>query len=196
MSLSDPTGDSAIFEYASGNLVVHHGKQYQVMTNSPIYSKQLALNDYWKTIGGNVFLPGTSRAADRFARTAFYLSAVPTKIANQFIKSVREQSFSHQAVAEVMSIMRAVSVPLGISTPNQPNIASTLWRTVSDQKNLIYYFDSSTKPNTFWVDLNKINFKSGEPIRQLNLQNGNIYVGEISQEFKPAKPFEFLSANK
>ena len=37
--------------------------------------------------------------------------------------------------------MRAVSVPLGITTPNEPNISSTLWRTVSDQKNLVYYFE-------------------------------------------------------
>jgi penicillin V acylase-like amidase (Ntn superfamily) len=46
-----------------------------------------------------------------------------------------------------------VSVPLGISTPDQPNISSTIWRTVSDQKNLIYYFDSATRPNTFWVSI-------------------------------------------
>jgi penicillin V acylase-like amidase (Ntn superfamily) len=195
LSLSDPTGDSAIFEYVAGKLVVHHDKKYQVMTNSPTFSKQLALNDYWQTIGGNVFLPGTSRAADRFARASFYLSAVPTKIAHQFIKSVPDSSFSHQAVAEVLSIMRAVSVPLGISTPNEPNIASTLWRTVSDQKNLIYYFDSSTRPNTFWVDLHKIDFKTGSSVRRLDLQNGKIYAGETSHAFKTAKAFEFLSAS-
>jgi hypothetical protein len=39
------------------------------MTNSPTFDKQLALNQYWKDIGGRVFLPGTNRAADRFART-------------------------------------------------------------------------------------------------------------------------------
>jgi choloylglycine hydrolase len=35
LSISDPTGDSAIFEYLGGELIIHHGKQYQVMTNSP-----------------------------------------------------------------------------------------------------------------------------------------------------------------
>lgn len=46
MSISDATGDSAIFEYVNGALVIHHGREYQVMTNSPTYDKQLALNEY------------------------------------------------------------------------------------------------------------------------------------------------------
>ena len=39
---------SAIFEYVHGKLVIHHGKEYQVMTNSPIYDQQIAINEYWK----------------------------------------------------------------------------------------------------------------------------------------------------
>ena len=34
---------------------------------------QLALNTYWQSIGGTVLLPGTNRAADRFARTSFLI---------------------------------------------------------------------------------------------------------------------------
>lgn len=47
---------------------MHHGMQYQVMTNSPSYDQQLALNAYWESLGGLTFLPGINRAADRFAR--------------------------------------------------------------------------------------------------------------------------------
>jgi choloylglycine hydrolase len=137
LSISDSTGDSAIFEYLGGKLVIHHGPQYTVMTNSPSYDQQLALNAYWKEIGGLSFLPGTNRAADRFARASFLLGAIPTKIDPNFIKGVPDHSFEYQAVASVMSVQRAVSVPLGITTPAQPNIASTIWRTVADQKNLV-----------------------------------------------------------
>lgn len=45
MAISDPTGDSAIFEYVKGTLAIHHGREYQVMTNSPTYDKQLAINE-------------------------------------------------------------------------------------------------------------------------------------------------------
>ena len=48
LSISDATGDNAIIEYINGKLVIHHSKDYNVMTNSPIYEKQLALNEYWK----------------------------------------------------------------------------------------------------------------------------------------------------
>ena len=63
-----PAATLAIFEYVDGKLVIHHGKQYNVMTNSPAFDQQLALNAYWKGIGGLTFLPGTNCAADRFAR--------------------------------------------------------------------------------------------------------------------------------
>ena len=68
LSISDATGDNAIFEYIDGKLNIHHNRSYQVMTNSPVFDQQLALDDYWKTIGGTTFLPGTNRAADRFVR--------------------------------------------------------------------------------------------------------------------------------
>jgi penicillin V acylase-like amidase (Ntn superfamily) len=54
LSLSDASGDSAVLEYVAGKLVIHHGHQYDVMTNSPTYDQQLALNDYWRQIGAPV----------------------------------------------------------------------------------------------------------------------------------------------
>ena len=80
LSLSDATGDSAILEYINGNLVIHHGRQYTVMTNSPNFDQQLALNSYWQSVGGMAFLPGTNRAADRFARASFLLKAIPRQV--------------------------------------------------------------------------------------------------------------------
>ena len=195
LSISDSSGDSAIFEYLHGKLTIHHGKQYTVMTNSPTYDKQLALNEYWKEIGGLAFLPGTDRAADRFARASFLLGAIPKQIAPHYIRGVPQQSYTYQAVAEVLSVQRAVSVPLGITTPAEPNIASTLWRTVSDQKNLVYYFNSATRPNTFWVSLTKLNLRPGAPVKKLTVQNGEVFSGEVSDQFKDAEPFKFLQAS-
>jgi choloylglycine hydrolase len=194
LSMSDATGDSAIFEYIDGKLTIHHGKQYTVMTNSPVYAEQLALNAYWKGIGGLTFLPGTNRAADRFARASFLLDAIPKKLDPNYIKGVPQQSYAYQAVAGVLSVMRAVSVPLGISTPDQPNISSTIWRTVADHKNLVYYFDSATRPNTFWVSLAKLNLKPGAPVKKLTIANGEVFSGEVADDFSNADPFKFLPA--
>lgn len=191
LSLSDATGDSGIFEYIEGKLTIHHGKEYQVMTNSPIFDQQLALNAYWKAIGGNVFLPGTISAADRFARASYFVGSVPTSIDKNYITAVPEQKMQYQAVASVMGIMRSVGVPLGIASPDKPNISSTIWRTVTDHQNLIYYFDSATTPNTFWVDLKDIDLSKGAPVKKLAVAGGKYYSGNAASQFMPAEAFAF-----
>lgn len=183
LSLSDATGDSAIIEYIDGKQVIHHGRQYQVMTNSPTFDHQLALNAYWKQIGGTVMLPGTNRAADRFARASFYVNAIP------------RYEDPDLALAAMFSVIRNASVPYGITTPDEPNISSTRWRTVVDHKRRLYFFESALTPNAFWVDLKKIDFseQTGQ-VRVLALgeHQKNVFAGEVSAQFKPSKPFRFL----
>lgn len=179
LAISDATGDNAVFEYIDGKLVIHHSPDYTVMTNSPIFEKQLAINEYWKEIGGTTMLPGTNRAADRFVRASFYLNAIP------------QTSDPKLAVASVFSVIRNASVPFGISSDAEPNISSTRWRTVSDQKHLTYYFETALTPNTFWVDIRKVNFAAGQPVRKLALAQHQTYAGDALAQFKPAKPFVF-----
>ncbi|MGO4405042.1 linear amide C-N hydrolase [Bosea sp. RAF48] len=182
LSLSDSSGDSAIIEYVGGKQVIHHDRAYQVMTNSPIFEKQLALAEYWKQIGGTVMLPGTNRASDRFVRAAFYANAIP------------KDPDPNRAVASVFSVIRNVSVPYGLTTPDQPNISSTRWRTVFDHARKLYFFESALTPNTFWVDLKKIDFSTAGGTRKLDLgkDQDHTYSGDATGSFVPAKPFAFL----
>jgi choloylglycine hydrolase len=180
LSLSDASGDNAIFEYIGGKLNIHHDRSYTVMTNSPTFEKQLALNTYWQGIGGTVMLPGTNRAADRFARAAFYLKAIP------------QTDDARIAVASVFSVIRNCSVPFGISSETEPNISSTRWRVVADQKNLVYYYEDVLTPNTFWVDLKKLDFGPKGKVRKLAMDQGQVYGGETSKLFTDAKPFKFM----
>lgn len=183
LSLSDASGDSAIVEYIKGKQVIHHGRQYQVMTNSPVYDEQLALSAYWKQIGGTTFLPGTNRAADRFARASFYVNAIP------------KDENPNRALASVFSVIRNVSVPYGIMTSDQPNISSTRWRIVVDHARKLYFFESALTPNTFWVDLKTIDFspETGK-VKKLDLgpDQDHTYAGDATAQFKEAPPFRFL----
>lgn len=179
LCISDTTGDNAIFEYIEGKLVIHHDRSYQVMTNSPIFSEQIALNKYWENIGGTTMLPGTNRAADRFVRASYYINAIP------------QVDDTRINVASVFSVIRNTSVPYGISTPNEPNISSTRWRTVSDQKNKVYYYESTLYPNVFWVDFKDLNFSENAPVLKLNLVGGKTYTGNTAKDFAPSKPFVF-----
>lgn len=185
LSISDASGDSAIIEYIGGKQVIHHGREYQVMTNSPIFSEQLALNKYWQSLGGTVMLPGTNRAADRFARASFYVQAIP------------KFSDSRMAIASMFSVIRNASVPYGIRTENEPNISSTLWRTVADQKNGLYFFESALTPNVFWVDVKALDLSAttGKVMTlALGKNQTNVFAGKVNDQFKEAKPFTFLEA--
>ncbi|TAG66922.1 MAG: linear amide C-N hydrolase [Oscillatoriales cyanobacterium] len=160
LSISDATGDSAIFEYVGGKLQIHHGKDYIVMTNSPTYDKQLAINEYWEKKDGMIVLPGTNNASDRFARCSFYLSAVP-------------------------SIIRNAAVPIGIADPEKPNLASTLWSTVSDHKNLVYYYANTRSASVCWIDLKELKLGEGSGVRKIDMLEE---VNTLEWSEKPKKP--------
>ena len=181
MAISDPSGDNAVLEYIDGRLVVYHGRRYRILTNSPTYDRQLAIDDYWRQIGGLVMLPGTNRSSDRFVRASFYIDAIA------------QTSDPAIAVPAVMSVMRNVSVPYGISTPGNPHIASTRWRAVADQKNKVYYFEPTLSMETFHIDLADIDFSADTSERVLMLDDGRTYTGNAAKEFRPVShPFEFL----
>lgn len=195
LSISDASGDSAILEYISGKLVIHHGKEYQVMTNSPTFDQQLALNAYWSQIGGATFLPGSISPADRFVRTSYFVGAIPRATDKNYITAVPEQKFQYQAVASLMGVVRSISVPLGITTPDNPDVSSTLWRTIADQKNMVYYFDSATTPNTFWIDFKDVDFSEGAPIKKLPVAGGKYYSGNTASQFVATPSFTFLAGS-
>ncbi|WP_096735488.1 linear amide C-N hydrolase [Acinetobacter guillouiae] len=184
LSISDASGDSAIIEYIDGKQVIHHNRKYQVMTNSPTFDQQLALNSYWQQIGGTVMLPGTNRASDRFARASFYINAIP------------KNASPEHSIASVFGVIRNVSVPFGLNTAEEPNISSTRWRTVVDHKRSLYFFESAVSPNVFWVDLKDINFKDGQTKKlTLGKDQAITYSGKSNAYFKASKPFQFLGIN-
>ena len=181
MSISDPTGESAIIEYIQGKPVIHQGAEYQVMTNSPTYDQQLVLNGYWKSRDGSKMLPGSHQSEDRFVRATYYLSKLP------------ETKNPRQAVAGVFSVMRNVSVPWGRPDEQHPNIAPTYWRTVMDQTNLRYYFESTLSPNIVWVDLKTIDFSPQSAIRRLLVEGNDEIIGYINLSFEESPNIDFLA---
>ncbi|MCX7713775.1 MAG: hypothetical protein N2035_08985 [Chthoniobacterales bacterium] len=89
----------------------------------------------------------------------------------------------------MLSIARAISVPLGMADPARLHIASTFWRTASLPRSLTYVFDSATFPSVFWVNLKKIPQAEGEKPRKLTLVGPKFYSGGVSAAFELVEPF-------
>ena len=179
LSLADSTGDSAIFEILDGKTVIHHGSQFTVVTNSPPYDDQLVLLRQYKGLGGDKPLPGSSEAEDRFVRAAFYLTKLPA-----------EPQTYEAAVAGVLSVMRNAATPLGANDPVRPNISMTLWTSIADCTNGIYFFASTTSPNVVWFKLSELNL-SGTTEAVFDSIDSLDVSGDVSSQLKADKPLRF-----
>lgn len=118
-----------------------------------------------------------------------------------YMKAIPQTADTTKALASAFGVIRNCSVPLGITTPGQPNISSTLWRTVTDQKNRIYFFESTQSPYLLWINLADLDFSPGAPTLKLTLneesaliEDGNYISGNVAAWLKPAAPFAFLPA--
>lgn len=180
ISVSDALGDNAIFEYVNKKLIIHHNPSYTVLANSPIYEEQLAINKYWK-FKKEGMLPGTSSSSDRFVRAAHYIDLIPKNVDQDI------------AIAGVVSLIRYLSVPYRVNTP-QTSFSSTQWRSVADQKNKVYYFESVLWPGMIWLRFEDINFSESEDIKKIDLALGKVYAGNVTNSGVKSEPFVFYNA--
>jgi penicillin V acylase-like amidase (Ntn superfamily) len=174
LAIEDAGGDSAIIEYLGGQPVIHHGRQYTLMTNDPTYDQQLELlkqHDFSKP-SSDTPLPGNVKPADRFQRAAYFAAMLPEP------KSERE------AVASMFAIGRNVSVPFGAPYKGF-GIYNTEYRTVMNLTNLRYYFELTTSPNVIWADLGRFNLANGAPVMVLNPDNIDL-SGNVTDKFQKA----------
>ncbi|MFD6857588.1 linear amide C-N hydrolase [Rhodococcus sp. NPDC060090] len=185
LALDDATGDSAVIEYLDGKAVVWHSRDHVVMTNSPTYDKQIELLKQIEGFGGDKPIPGTDLASDRFARAAHYVGRLPNP------------ENSVDAVAGMLSVIRNTAQPFRTPEPGKPYASQTIWQTVADLTNKRYVFESTTRPNIVWVDLDVLNFDEGAPAGRLDLLGDTALegglVGQVSNHFAESGPLQFLT---
>ncbi|MEW4455947.1 linear amide C-N hydrolase [Bremerella sp. JC817] len=181
LALEDASGDSAIIEYIDGKPVVHHGRQYQVMTNDPSYDQQLEMLsklDFSKP-SSDLPLPGNVNPRDRFQRASYYVKLLP------------KPKDSVEAVADVMAIARNVSVPFGAPYKNF-GVYNTEYRTVMDLTNQRYFFELTTSPNVLWFDVKALDFSPGAAVLQLDPYKNKLAIsGNATDAFEKLEKAPF-----
>jgi len=171
LALEDATGDSAIVEYIDGKAVVHHGREFQIMTNDPPYEEQLRLlkSFDFSNPSSDTPLPGNVKATDRFQRAAYFQSMLP------------EPKSESEAVASVLAIMRNVSVPFGAPYRGF-GIYNTEYRTIMDLTNTRYFFELSTQPSIIWTELSRFDLSEGAPAMTLDPTVDGV-TGDVTSAF-------------
>ena len=153
LQLSDATGDCAVLEVIDGQVVIT-----EQLTN---------LRGYVGFCGADP-LPGSTEAAARFVRAAYYTRSLPPA------------ENGTMAIAQILSVLRNVAQPFGVIDPARPNISPTRWRTVRDHENILYFIESSTNPYMVWLSGKNLDFSAGAPAKVLKLDELGQSVGEQS----------------
>lgn len=177
LSIADAKGDSAIFEFVNGKMTVSRGPDTVVMTNEPAFSIQRKNLLRYKLFGGKLAMPGDIDPKSRFVRASSYLKTLPKPA------SLRE------AIAGTYSVARNVAVPFGAhdtSGGDSSDTWPTLWVSVADLSNKLYFFQSTKSANLFWLDLSKINTNEGAPVVDVDAYDPDL-SGDISGKLKPSQ---------
>lgn len=171
LAVEDDGGDSAILEYLAGDLIVHHGREFTVMTNDPDYDRQLQLVGQYdfSTPTSDTPLPGNVNPRDRFARATYFSRLLPPP------------TDEHHAVASILAVARNVSVPDGAPYKGVGTF-DTEYRTACDLTNRRYFFELTTSPNVIWAELDPFDLTPGSS--PMALTPGDIGLsGDVTSRF-------------
>lgn len=155
-AITDAGGNTLLIEYVDGKMNTYIGRDMLVLTNDPPRPQMMAIENYWKQVGGVNMLPGTVKSPDRFVRASFFINHVP-------------KNFEYpEAFAALSSIMGTVSVPYGYEIEGEPNVSSTQWTSISDATGGKYYFRLAASTGFLYIDMNHLMLRPGSPILKLD----------------------------
>jgi choloylglycine hydrolase len=191
--VTDGSGKAVVLEYVGGELTVHRNP-LGVMSNSPTFDWHMTnLSNYVNMtvsnvpkidVGGNEIkglgqgsgmlgIPGDFTPPSRFVRAvAFSKSAVP-------VDSARE------GVLQAFHILNQFDIPKGAARgiEHGKEVADyTLWTSVSDLKNLRYYYRTYENSRIRMVDLKAVNLDAGT-VKTISIK-GEEEIEDVSAETK------------
>lgn len=175
--ITDAEGRSAILEFDNGVVKVYEGEDMPAMTNDPQFPAMTAINDYWQKVGGINMLPGTVKSPDRFVRGYFYQG------------HVKRTNDADLGLSIIRSILMNVSVPYEYTVETEPNVSSTQWRSFSNIRDRLYYFDIVTNPGVFYIDLKKCDLRPGASVMKLDTSKSQDYIGDVTSKLVKHAPF-------
>jgi choloylglycine hydrolase len=183
--VTDASGNSIVLEYIDGQLKVWDNRENGVLTNDPnlgwhldnlrFYSNLKAFafpvpelkDDKWALGSDLKGLPGDYTNASRFVKiSALKFFATPPKDADE-------------AVNLGIHLINTVDIPYGPQLwiiGQSKYVQFTPWHSFFDHRNRRFYYRTYENPNLRLIDLQKLDFKEGTPVRTMELYGGTPYI--------------------
>lgn len=171
LALEDASGDSAIIEPHNGELIVHHGHKYRVMTNSPLLEEQQQNLVRYAPFGGELPPPGDITSKGRFVRASYFLNYLPVP------------KTTDQALAGVFQLIQNVAVPFGAPDADW-GVYPTWWYSVCDLDDPTYYFQSRLSATPVWIRLSDV--ANGTQVLKIDPSNSHLF-GDVSALLTPGE---------
>lgn len=175
--ITDAGGKTIILEFNEGNLQIHDPGDIRAMTNDPQWVSMKAIVEYWDKIGGKNMLPGTVTSPDRCVR------------ANYFAHHVEPVSEAQLGASITRSVLVNACVPYSYNIEGEPNLSSTQWRSYSNLRDKLYYFDIVTNPGYYYIDLKKCDLSRKGKILKLDTSKHTMLVGDITDKMEKSAGF-------
>ena len=116
---------------------------------------------------------------------------------NSDIDHLPEPKSQVEAITALLSVMRNTAQPFRVPDPDKPFASQTLWQTVIDLTNKRYVFESTTRPNIVWVDLDELDFSEGASAGHLDLVGDTALegglAGHVAGDFEATEPLRLLT---
>ncbi len=175
---TDAGGKSIIIEFHHGKLDIYDPGDIRAMTNDPQWPAMKAIINYWDKIGGQHTLPGSVSSPDRCVR------------ANYFAHHADSVADADLGASITRSILVNSSVPYTYNISGEPNLSSTQWRSYSNLRDKLYYFDIVTNPGYYYVDLKKCDLTPTGKILKLDTEKTSDLVGDVTDRFEKSEGFK------
>jgi choloylglycine hydrolase len=193
-AIHDAAGKSIVIEYTGGEMQVYDN-EVGVLTNSPAYPWHIQnLRNYVNLTAvnaeplkiGDVTYTGTGQGSglrglpgDPTPPSRFVMAAATSHLADK-------PQDSEDALVLAMHLIDRVDIPKGLvrdySNGGKPAADYTQWTTFRDHANKIYSWRSYDNPAMKGIDLNKVDFSAGQPVRSIAVGGGKPTVEMLAPD--------------
>lgn len=176
--VTDASGHSAVIEFDHGDINIYEGTtDIHAMTNDPTWPQMQGIVAYWEKIGGHNALPGTVSSPDRCVR------------ANYFVTHVKRTGDADLGATIARTVLFNCCVPFTYTVEGEPNVSSTQWRTLSNLRDLRYYFDLVGANGLYYVDLSKCDLSEDASVMKIVTADMLNACGDQTTMLQPVAPF-------